>query len=56
VQQTCGLSLGKIKPTTIYEDNSVCIVQLKEGYIKGDRTNIFFQNSFSLMIFKEMVM
>jgi len=38
VQQTCGLSLEKMKLTTIYEDNSACIAQLKEGYIKGDRT------------------
>jgi len=27
-----------MKSTTIYEDNSACISQLKEGYIKGDRT------------------
>jgi len=33
VRQTCGLSLEKMKPTTIYEDNSACIAQLKEGYI-----------------------
>jgi len=38
VRQTCGLSLGKMKLTTIYEDNSACIAQLKEGYIKGNRT------------------
>ena len=24
-------------PTTLYEDNAACIVQLKNGYIKGDR-------------------
>jgi len=24
--------------TIIYEDNTTCIAQLKEGYIKGDRT------------------
>ena len=30
VRQTCGLSLGKMKPTTIYKDNSACIAQLKE--------------------------
>ena len=26
------------KPTVMYEDNVVCIAQLKDGYIKGDRT------------------
>jgi len=36
-QQTCGVSSGKMKSTTIYEDNSACIVQLKEEYIKGDK-------------------
>ncbi|XP_013634550.1 PREDICTED: uncharacterized protein LOC106340214 [Brassica oleracea var. oleracea] len=25
-------------PTIIYEDNDACIAQLKDGYIKGDRT------------------
>ena len=25
-------------PTILYEDNAACIAQLKEGYIKGDRT------------------
>ena len=28
----------KMIPTILYEDNSACIAQLKEGYIKGDRT------------------
>ena len=26
------------KPTVMYEDNAACIAQLKDGYIKGDRT------------------
>jgi len=30
VRQTCGLSSGKMKSTTIYEDNNACIAQLKE--------------------------
>ncbi|GKA36740.1 hypothetical protein Tco_0723305, partial [Tanacetum coccineum] len=25
-------------PTAVNEDNAICIAQLKEGYIKGDRT------------------
>jgi hypothetical protein len=28
----------KKNATVIYEDNTACIAQLKEGYIKGDRT------------------
>jgi len=46
VQQTCGLSSRKIKLTTIYEDNSACITQLKEGYIKGDKKSIFLPKFF----------
>ena len=38
IQNTCGLSSGKINATNIYEDNTACITQLKDGYIKGDRT------------------
>ena len=38
IQTTCHLSLGKMVPTILYEDNTACITQLKEGYIKGDRT------------------
>jgi len=37
VWQTCGLSLRKMNSTTIYEDNSACIAQLKEWYIKGNK-------------------
>ena len=29
---------GKKTPTIMYEDNAACIAQLKDGYIKGDRT------------------
>jgi len=28
----------KMESLTIYENNSACISQLKEGYIKGDKT------------------
>ncbi|KAL0438951.1 UNVERIFIED_CONTAM: hypothetical protein Slati_2378100 [Sesamum latifolium] len=38
IRGTCGLSLEKIIPTILYEDNAACIAQLKEGYIKGDQT------------------
>ncbi|CAN1250021.1 Copia protein [Linum perenne] len=38
IQRSCGLSLEKMAPTLLYEDNAACIAQLKDGYIKGDRT------------------
>ena len=38
ILESCGLSSGKIIPMIIYEDNTACIAQLKDGYIKGDRT------------------
>ncbi len=37
IRNACGLSLIT-SATTIYEDNAACIEQIKEGYIKGDRT------------------
>ncbi|KAK2410302.1 hypothetical protein QL285_045673 [Trifolium repens] len=38
IQKNCGLSSGRMDATIIYEDNTACIAQLKEDYIKGDRT------------------
>ena len=38
IRETCGLSSIKNNPTILYEDNAACIVQIKSGYIKGDRT------------------
>ena len=38
IRESCGLSSIKDRPTILYEDNSACITQLSEGYIKGDRT------------------
>ena len=38
IQESCGLSSVKAKPTILFEDNAACIVQIKGGYIKGDRT------------------
>lgn len=37
IREGCGLSLSN-DPTIIHEDNAACITQLKNGYIKGDRT------------------
>ena len=38
IREKCGMSSIKDKPTVLYEDNSVCIAQIKGGYIKVDRT------------------
>nr|GEU46396.1 hypothetical protein [Tanacetum cinerariifolium] len=33
-----GFGQGQEAPTVVHEDNAACIAQLKDGYIKGDRT------------------
>ena len=38
IRNARGLPLITSILTTIYEDNVECIEQIKEGYIKGDRT------------------
>ena len=54
IRGSCGLSSGKENPIMLYEDNTACISQLKEGYIKGDRTK-HISPKFSLpTIFKRM--
>jgi hypothetical protein len=37
IQETSGLPTDK-NPTILYEDNAACVTQMKEGYIKSDRT------------------
>ncbi|KAG7529163.1 Ribonuclease H-like superfamily [Arabidopsis suecica] len=37
IRSNCGMDEEK-EPTVMYEDNAACIAQLKDGYIKGDRT------------------
>ena len=37
IQATSGLPVNK-SPTILYEDNTACVAQIKEGYIKSDRT------------------
>ena len=32
------MSSSKLLPTTLYEDKTSCIAQIKGGYIKGDKT------------------
>ena len=46
IQNACRLPLITSIPTTIYEDNAACIEQIKEGYIKGDRTKHISPNFF----------
>src|SRR5581483_4972492 len=38
IRGSCGIITDKEPPTVLYEDNVSCIDQLKEEYIKGDRT------------------
>ena len=38
IQETCGLPSIKGNATVLHEDNAACIVQIKWGFIKGDRT------------------
>ena len=38
IQELCGFPSIKYSPTTLFEDNVACIVHIKGGYIKGDRT------------------
>lgn len=47
IQKECGLEGIKDKPTLLYEDNSACIAQIKEGYIKGDKTKHISPKFFS---------
>ena len=37
IEESCGFPINK-SPTILYEDNAACISQLREGYIKIDRT------------------
>ena len=47
IQEECGLESIKGSPTVLYEDNAACIAQIKEGYIKGDRTKHISPKFFS---------
>jgi hypothetical protein len=38
IQKDCGIYARKKAPTIMYKDNAACIAQLKNIYIKGDRT------------------
>ncbi|XP_057250021.1 secreted RxLR effector protein 161-like [Beta vulgaris subsp. vulgaris] len=56
IREDCGISIGKEAPTVMYEDNAACIAQLKEGYIKGDRTKHILPKFSSPMNCRRMVM
>ena len=36
IQESCSLPFSKDNPTTLFEDYTTCIAQIKGGYIKGD--------------------
>ncbi|KAI3705103.1 hypothetical protein L1987_75335 [Smallanthus sonchifolius] len=55
INGSCGISSENKEPTIIHEDNAACITQLKEGYIKGDRTKHILPKFFLHMIYKRMV-
>ncbi|KAL0389121.1 UNVERIFIED_CONTAM: hypothetical protein Scaly_0269200 [Sesamum calycinum] len=47
VYESCGLEPIEKSPTVIYEDNATCIAQIKDGYIKGNRTKHISPKFFS---------
>jgi hypothetical protein len=47
IQEECSLESVKENPTVIYEDNTACIAQIKEEYIKGDITKHISPKFFS---------
>ncbi|XP_074374274.1 secreted RxLR effector protein 161-like [Apium graveolens] len=53
IRESCGLSSISDNPTVLFEDNSACIKQLKEGYIKEDRTKHILPKFFHTHELKE---
>ncbi|KAL0418892.1 UNVERIFIED_CONTAM: Copia protein [Sesamum radiatum] len=47
VCELCGVESIEKSPTVIYKDNAACIAQIKDGYIKGDRTKHISPRFFS---------
>ncbi|KAJ0566538.1 hypothetical protein HanIR_Chr06g0274831 [Helianthus annuus] len=47
IQEACRLKQINKEPTIIYEDKAACIAQIREGYIKGDRTKHISPKFFS---------
>ena len=46
IQATCGLPVNR-DPTVLFEDNVVCVIQMKEEFIKSDRTKYIPPKFFS---------
>ena len=46
IQETCGLPSIRGNATKLHEDNAACIVQIKGGFIKGDKTKHISHNFF----------
>ncbi|KAG7537056.1 hypothetical protein ISN44_As13g009830 [Arabidopsis suecica] len=46
IQKASGLVISK-EPTKLYEDNAACVAQIKEGYIKSNRTKHILPRFFS---------
>ena len=40
IQEASGI-VNKKEPTEIFEDNSACVAQLKEGYIKSNKNKAY---------------
>ncbi|TQE00655.1 hypothetical protein C1H46_013704 [Malus baccata] len=47
IWNSCGLPSKIDIQTVIHEDNATCIAQMKEGFIKGDKTKHIFPRFFS---------
>jgi hypothetical protein len=47
IQEECGLESVRENPAVICKDNTACIAQIKEGYIKRDRTKHISPKFFS---------
>ena len=46
IQEACRLLFIKASLITLFEDNVSCMAQIKEGYIKGDKTKHIFSKFF----------
>ncbi|KAM1848657.1 hypothetical protein ACFX14_012762 [Malus domestica] len=47
IRNSCGLPSKTDTPTVIHEDNAACVAQMKEGFIKGDKTKHISPRFFS---------
>ncbi|KAM1446751.1 hypothetical protein ACFXTO_005931 [Malus domestica] len=47
IRNSCGLTSKTDNPTVIHEDNTACVAQMKEGFIKGDKTKHISPKFFS---------